>query len=531
MEPSRDIWVVWRFRWWLLIFALAAGGAAYAVSTQLDKTYRATALIRLTPSQQTSGGFLSEVALQQITEGYAELGRSPGTLRRAKTEGDVPPGTSEADLRSAITIDPGGGGVLEVSGEHGDQRTPAAYANATAEALVVEIERSAQRDRQDVLDRIESRVSEIRKSLGSPASSQPEKAALGREFDALQQQAAQVRSRPSDTARLISSARPPTNPESPKPPLNAAIAFLFALLLVGLAVYLRGALRNRYESGAEVAADLGLPLLSEVPRGDSGDPRVREAFRALRTNAEFALSTRGSGNGRGRAEKTGSGGSDAVKPVRTARRHPSTVGDGGNTRPGSVLLVTSPEPGTGKTYVTSNLARALAADGLDVLAVDSDLRRPMLHQRYDLPLSPGLSDVLAKTTDDGNDGLIKSVAPEASHPLAGGSLAALTAGAPLEQSSEALATAQMSHLLDRLCHDHDIIALDSPPVLAAVDASVLARYADGVVLVIDAKRTPRRAARRAVQTLQAVDARLFGVVFNRAPDAGGAYYGYEIATE
>ena len=535
MEPTRQLRIVWRYRWWLLLFAIAAAGAAYAVSTQLDETYRGQALVRLSPSQQATGGFLSEVALQQITESYAELGRSPGVLERARTNGQLQ-GTTEAQLRSAITIDPQGGGVLQINGDHGEPRTAASYANAVAEAVTVEVQRAAERDRQDVLDRLSNRVLQIRKELDRPRVSPAEQAALEREFEALQLQTAEVRSRASDSARLISSARVPTEPESPKPALNAALTFLFALLLGAILLYLRSALSNRYESGVEAASDLGLPLLSEVPRQKSETSAVREAFRALRTNVEFALSSRA---GRGRGRSTGRGSAVAVATVGSRAKsgfrklqQPDASSRSAGPNEGPVLLITSPEPGTGKTFVTSNLARSLAADGLEVLAVDSDLRRPTLHRRYDISRSPGLSDLLAASDAPAKaPDLIQNVDSNLEGSVAGGSLGALSAGAPLEQSSEALSTERMAHLVEELAGQHDVVALDSPPVLAAVDATVLARYADGVILVVDARQTERRAARRAVQALQAVDARLVGIVFNSAPDAEVAYYGYEITTD
>jgi non-specific protein-tyrosine kinase len=534
METNRHIRVVWRYRWWLLIFAIAAAAAAYGVSTQLEKSYRGEALVRITPAQQATGGFISEVSLQQLAEGYAELGRSPAALERAREK--VPGTVSEQALRDAVTVDPGEGGVISVTADSRNRESVAPYANALAAALAAEIDRTNERDRQAVLDRITDRVEAIRKEVD--AGVPPEtRTALEQEVAALQVQAAGVRSRPSDTASVISAATTPSSPESPKPAFNAAFTFLVALLLGAAIAYLRSALSNRYESGAEAAEDLGLPLLSEVPREKDDDAAaVREAFRALRTNAEFALSTHpSSGRSSPQAASPGpsSGGLRARSGFRRFRQAPSPAAAAAEARSqGPVLLVTSPEAGTGKTFVTSNLARALSADGLEVLAIDSDLRRPTLHKRYDIPRAPGLSDLLSTADSAAKaNGMLRRIESDRDGGVAGGSLRALSAGPPLEQSSEALATERMAHLVEQLAGQHDIVALDSPPVLAAVDATVLSRYADGVVLVVDARQTPRRAARRAAQALKAVDARLVGVVFNSAPEADTAYYGYDITQE
>jgi Mrp family chromosome partitioning ATPase len=85
----------------------------------------------------------------------------------------------------------------------------------------------------------------------------------------------------------------------------------------------------------------------------------------------------------------------------------------------------------------------------------------------------------------------------------------------------------MRQVIERLREGYDAVVLDSPPVLAIVDAVVLSRYADGVLVVIDGRRSRRRTVRRAVQTLRAVEAPILGIVFNRARvhDSEYGYYG------
>jgi Mrp family chromosome partitioning ATPase len=84
----------------------------------------------------------------------------------------------------------------------------------------------------------------------------------------------------------------------------------------------------------------------------------------------------------------------------------------------------------------------------------------------------------------------------------------------------------MSQLVDTLLERFDIVVLDSPPVLALADAAVISRQAGGVLLVVDLKRSHRRAMRRAVQALRSLDAPLLGLVHNRAKlqDGGYGYY-------
>ena len=83
----------------------------------------------------------------------------------------------------------------------------------------------------------------------------------------------------------------------------------------------------------------------------------------------------------------------------------------------------------------------------------------------------------------------------------------------------------MRQVIERVRDGYDAVVLDSPPVLAIVDAVVLSRYADGVLLVLDGRRSRRRSVRRAVQTLRAVEAPILGIVFNRAR-VHASDYGY-----
>ena len=83
----------------------------------------------------------------------------------------------------------------------------------------------------------------------------------------------------------------------------------------------------------------------------------------------------------------------------------------------------------------------------------------------------------------------------------------------------------MASIVEQLHADYDFVVLDSPPVLAIVDAVVLSRYSDGVVLVVDARRSRRRNVRRAVETLRAVEAPILGLVFNKS-SVSATEYGY-----
>jgi non-specific protein-tyrosine kinase len=181
------------------------------------------------------------------------------------------------------------------------------------------------------------------------------------------------------------------------------------------------------------------------------------------------------------------------------------------TRRTQLLLVTSPRIGDGKTTTSANLALTMAQEfRQQVVLVDADLRRPVLAELFGVPQEPGLVDVLvgAATLD------------EALVAVPGQHLSLLPAGLAAERSTELLASSMMQQALDALRTRFSRIVVDTPPI-ALADTHVLARLADGILIVVKSGVTPRPAMERA---LAGVDRqRILGVVLNEVDDAVDAY--------
>lgn len=187
-------------------------------------------------------------------------------------------------------------------------------------------------------------------------------------------------------------------------------------------------------------------------------------------------------------------------------------------QPIKTLLVTSPTAGEGKSVTVANLAVVIAQAGFSTVIVDGNLRNPSQHYIFQVPLEQGLTDLLDSSGENLN-GYLK--------PSQIKNLKILTCGSLAINPAELLGAPDMKQVLDNLQEIADVIICDSPPVLEAVDASVLAHQVDGVVLVIRAKRTRLDAAQQAIADLQQVKANILGSVFNRISGWNWSYPRYK----
>jgi capsular exopolysaccharide synthesis family protein len=173
-------------------------------------------------------------------------------------------------------------------------------------------------------------------------------------------------------------------------------------------------------------------------------------------------------------------------------------------KPPKTVLITSPSPGDGKTVTVLNLGIALAQTGMKVLIIDGDLRRGRCHKILNIVNHRGLANVIS-----GQQRLDECVSKTA---IPGVDL--LPRGTLPPNPTDLLMSEKMRRVVDIAAADYDHILIDSPPVIAVSDAAVLSSVADGVLLVIDSQRTTTPLARDAVHRLDAVGARMLGVILN-----------------
>ncbi len=294
---------------------------------------------------------------------------------------------------------------------------------------------------------------------------------------------------------VIEPPRVAFSPSWPRKYRTLAVALAAGIMLgAGLAL-LRDRMDGRMRSVEEIMTLIGLPVLGVVPQMSGRrtavaramtvhlDPRsvVAEAYRTVRTAVYF-------GTGENRCK---------------------------------TILVTSPEPGDGKTTSASNLAIAIAQTGRSVLLLDADFRKPTQHKNLDIKDAVGLSSVLA-----GREPVSRAI----QHTGVEG-LDILPCGPIPANPSEILNSREFGELIDSLAAKYDHILFDSPPVNAVTDARILGAVCDATILVVRADKSTRTSGEHARNALLAVGARLMGVVVNDAPHRkgyevyGGSYYG------
>lgn len=169
-----------------------------------------------------------------------------------------------------------------------------------------------------------------------------------------------------------------------------------------------------------------------------------------------------------------------------------------------VIQVSSPEPGDGKTTSIANLAVAVAQSGKRVLLIDGDLRRPTIHDLFNLPQHVGLSDVLRRDVEWMN----------AVRPTEIDGLFVLTAGDAPDNPAELLSTSDLSSTLKAARSEFDYVFIDTPPILAVSDPCIISPHVDGMVLVVRMQKNKRPAVIRTKDILDSHGVQIYGIIAN-----------------
>jgi capsular exopolysaccharide synthesis family protein len=526
----------------VVLLAVVAGTSAAYYGQQQVPLYSTSTTLFLNPSASSpllpydTGG-----SVQSLANTYREFmrTRSFANLVAQEMESPLPDYEILKALSTQLVPDTQ---FFRIGAVHPDPRQAQDLANTAAEVLIAEnasrqeaqrqqieaqrdpaktLERQQltelQQSLQDELgyvgDRITSLQVQIAELEGKPPSEESDQRLLSLREELIRQQSlrvdlygslAQTQTALSsssgdtlgiamDTAVVVDPAPLPTRPQSQKLIqyiLLAVVAGLgLGVAIIFLLEYLDWTIKTPEELDAIYRMST-LGVIGTIKEGSKGkvssgqvvalaDSRsaIAEAFRALRTNIQFA---------------------SPGHPVRS-------------------LLITSAGPAEGKTLTASNLAVILAEGGSQVILVDSDLRRPRIHQVFDIAKTPGLTDLII---DQGN-----GVEPYL-QPTAIENLRVLACGPLPRNPAELLGSARFAQVMERLKEHADVVVYDSPPAGTVTDAVVLASRVDAVVQVVQAGGPRRDLVLRAKSQLEKVGARILGPVLNQVSLSDMGYYHY-----
>lgn len=180
------------------------------------------------------------------------------------------------------------------------------------------------------------------------------------------------------------------------------------------------------------------------------------------------------------------------------------------------ILVTSSVPGEGKSFSAANLAAVFAQQEKKVLLVDADLRKPTIHETYQLENVQGLTNVLV-----GNASLSETVQKTLID-----NLYVLTSGPTPPNPAELLSSKAMGELIQEMYSRYSLVIFDSPPLLAVADGQILANQTDGSVLVVLSGKTKMDTVQKAKDALQQSKAKLLGALLNKKKIKKTEHYSY-----
>jgi capsular exopolysaccharide synthesis family protein len=397
--------------------------------------------------------------------------------------------------------------IYEYGAMHPEMINIRAEAEDLRQKIADEVDRIVQGLRNDVSvarareDTLASALDQLREEVGQANTDDVTLRALEREAEASRALLETFLARSKETgsqedfqqadATVISRAAVPEWPSYPRRKLllvaaSGAAAFLGLMLALVVEMFDHG-----FRSMEQIERQLGAPPLGLVP--------AIEGFAKLRRSPDTHI-----------LEKPASAYAEAIRSLYT-----SLLLSGGE-QPPKTILVASALPKEGKTSIALSLAHMLASTGHTVVLVDCDLRRPTAHRSFGVHSQPGLVEVLlGKTT-------LKEVLT--TDPRSGARL--VPAGEPVLNPTELLGSPQMKRFLAWLAERHDLVILDSPPVLAVSDARVLARMVDGTLFLVRWVETRREKVNAGWRQLVEGGGKVAGVALTLVDVRRHAKYGY-----
>ncbi|MEY3362085.1 MAG: hypothetical protein RL531_1804 [Actinomycetota bacterium] len=457
----------------ILLVAVLVGVLVFLYTNRSPRVYRASELLAVTPSDTGAGQSNADQA-NYLAQSYALLVDTPSVAGTAARTSGLGISADEAEARaSAAAV--GSLGYLEVYATGPSPEAARRLADAVSRTLIEQVQESEREALAEDIAPLTEQRARLQAQLDALPPGSPEAASVQANIDAINQVEAERRAKPANRINVSAAARASETPIAPHPMRSAIIAFIIAAILAGEAIVASRAIGDRIgrsgDTDADIARITGLPIIGHIPKGEGFE--TVEAFRVLRTNLI----------------------------VLEAAGRPRTV------------AVVAPTQDAGKTFVATNLARSTSALDDKVVLIDADLRRPTVHDRLDVPRSPGLTSVL-----QGAD-LSECLRRVQDSPF----LRVLASGPPVEDPSAVLGARSFRTVLDAL-RAVRLVVVDTPPAALFSDALAVASQCDATVLVVDVTNSRTAQIRRTLEDLERAGANTVGIVANRTATTNRASY-------
>ncbi|MBZ0264169.1 polysaccharide biosynthesis tyrosine autokinase [bacterium] len=288
-------------------------------------------------------------------------------------------------------------------------------------------------------------------------------------------------------------------------PLKLLLALGFALSAgIGIAI-LFDLITYTIEEERDVTENFGLPILGTIPHLD------KDAKISLPKLGKNKRDTNPETMGKRRLTQFEEK-SPTAEAYRAAKTSLLFIA---NDRKEKVFVVSSASPSEGKSLTTLNIAISAAQGGAKVLVIDCDMRRPTQHKYWGMERKPGLTNYLFDEV--GLDEIIRPMEPDNLH--------IISAGSSPPNPAELLASRKMKAVIAELRERYDLVLIDTPPVILAVDSRLLASSTDGLIMVVKSEFTTVKSMGHAVSVLRNLNVRIHGVIINHAQKRyGNVYY-------
>ncbi|MFM0051952.1 polysaccharide biosynthesis tyrosine autokinase [Caballeronia grimmiae] len=309
--------------------------------------------------------------------------------------------------------------------------------------------------------------------------------------------------------RVVDYAQPADDPVRPKRLIVILISAGVGLALGILFAFVRKSLYGGVERPEEIEKQLGVRVFAIVPRSDTQLRLQRKV--GMRSEGMHVLA----------AQAPEDAAVEGIRSLRTSLQ--LQLADARN----NVVMMTGSRPEAGKSFLSANLATLVASTRKRVLLIDGDMRRGDIHSHFGVRHSPGLSDVLMGA--DVDSAILHDVLP---------GVDLITKGTLPSHPSELLASERLGEMLDQLKQMYDLVIVDTPPVLAVTDATVIGKHAGTSLLVVRHGKNQVQEIGETMKRLQHGGVNMKGVLLTDVPQSKmlmgstyAGYYGYESIAE